>query len=91
MLAFYDMIATWFIKSYFKTKEKMEWIVVPLIIIFANMFGLLQAVFLGLAMSTFLFVATFFRSGIVKFVSHGVHVRSTIERPLNDARWLDQN
>ena len=91
VLAFYDMMATWFIKSYFKTKEKIEWLVVPLIVIFANMIGLLQAVFLGLAMSTVLFVAMFFRSGVVKFISHGVNVRSTIERPLNDARWLDQH
>jgi Sulfate permease family len=29
VLAFIDMINTWFYKSYFKTKDKMEWMVVP--------------------------------------------------------------
>jgi MFS superfamily sulfate permease-like transporter len=85
------MIGTWTIQSYFKTKQKMEWLVVPLIVVLAFVVGLLQAVFLGLAMSTFLFVGAFFRSGVVKFLSNGVSVRSTIERPLKEAKWLDQN
>lgn len=29
VLAFMDMVNTWFYKSFFKTKDKMEWIVVP--------------------------------------------------------------
>lgn len=29
VLAFMDMTYTWFYKSFFKTKDKMEWIVVP--------------------------------------------------------------
>jgi MFS superfamily sulfate permease-like transporter len=29
VLSFMDMITTWFYKSFFKTKDKMEWIVVP--------------------------------------------------------------
>jgi hypothetical protein len=29
VLSFMDMINTWFYKSFFKTKDKMEWIVVP--------------------------------------------------------------
>jgi len=65
--------------------------VVPLIVILANVVGLLSAVFLGIAMSTFFFVAAFFRSGVVKFMANGLTIRSTIERPLNTARWLDQN
>lgn len=57
VLAFIDMISTWAIKSYFKTKEKMEWLVVPVIVLLAFVVGLLQSVFLGIAFSTFLFVA----------------------------------
>jgi len=79
------------VKSYFKTKEKMEWFVVPLIVIFAFGVGLLEAVFLGIALSTFLFVAAFFRSGVVKFAASGVSVRSTIERPASSAHWLDEH
>lgn len=90
-LAFIDITSTWFIKSYFKTKEKMEWLVVPLIVVFAFGIGLLQAVFLGIALSTFLFVAAFFRSGVVKFAASGLSVRSTIERPVSSAQWLDEN
>ena len=66
------MVSTWFVKSYFKTKEKMEWLVVPMIVVFAFVFSLLQAVFIGLAMSTFLFVASFFRSGVVKYIANGL-------------------
>lgn len=29
VLSFIDMINTWFYKSFFKTKDKMEWMVVP--------------------------------------------------------------
>ena len=87
LLAFLDMMHTWLIKSYTRTKvsgvenlckdfmsqrgsnfhlypqEKLEWLVVPIIVVFAFVVGLLNAVFLGIAMSTFIFVATFFRSG----------------------------
>ena len=58
---------------------------------FAFVVGLLNAVFLGVAMSTFIFVAAFFRSGVVKYLSNGLSVRSTIERPPNAAEWLDKN
>lgn len=72
-------------------QEKTEWLVVPIIVVFAFVVGLLNAVFLGLAMSTFIFVASFFRSGVVKYIANGLSVRSTIERPPNAADWLDQN
>jgi sulfate permease, SulP family len=91
VLSFIDMIDVWALKSYFKTKEKMEWLVVPLIVVLAFVVGLLQSVFLGLAMSTFLFVASFFRSGVVKYVSNGINIRSTIERPTKVTKWLDKN
>lgn len=63
VLAFIDMIYTWFYKSYFKTQDKFEWLVVPAIVFCAFAFDLLSAVFLGIAFSTFLFVAAFNRSG----------------------------
>lgn len=91
VLAFIDMIANWFIRSYFRTKEKIEWLVVPLIVVMAFVVGLLSAVFLGIAMSTFFFVGSFFKSGVVKYVANGITIRSTIERPLNTAKWLDMN
>ena len=90
-LAFIDIILTWFIKSYFKTKEKMEWLVVPLIVVFAFGIGLLQAVFFGIAISTFLFVGAFFKSGVVKFAASGLSVRSTIERAVNSEEYLDNH
>jgi len=90
-LAFLDMTLTWFIKSYFKTRQKTEWLVVPLIVMFASCIGILSAVFLGIAFSTFLFAASFFRSGVVKYMASGLTIRSTIERPISDADWLDQN
>ena len=73
------------------TQEKTERLVVPIIVVFAFVVGLLPSVFLGLAMSTFIFVASFFRSGVVKYIANGLSVRSTIERPPNAADWLDQN
>ena len=63
VLAFIDMIYTWFYMSYFKIKDKYEWMVVPAIVVCAFVFDLLSAVFLGIAFSTFIFVGSFFRSG----------------------------
>ena len=63
----------------------------PIIVVMAFVVGLLNAVFLGVGMSTFIFVAAFFRSGVVKYVANGISVRSTIERPPNAADWLDKN
>ena len=53
--------------------------------------GLLNSVFLGIAISTFIFVAAFFRSGVVKFLSNGITVRSTIQRQIDAGGWLDEN
>jgi hypothetical protein len=91
VLAFLDIMVTWFFKSYQKTSDKMEWLVVPIIIIAAFMVGLLNAVFIGIAASTILFVANFFRSGVVKFLASGLSVRSTIERPFLSGDWLDRH
>ncbi len=85
------MTWTWFVRSYFKTKNKTEWLVTPLIMILAFAVGVLQSVFFGLAMSTFLFVAALFRTGVVKYVANGITIRSTVERVAKDANWLDHN
>lgn len=91
VLAAIDIFITWMYRSYQKTKEKTEWLVAPLIVVFASVVGLLDAVFLGIAVSTFLFVAAFFRSGVVKFLASGLTVRSTIERSIDCSSWLDEN
>jgi MFS superfamily sulfate permease-like transporter len=62
-----------------------------LIVVCAFALDLLSAVFLGIAFSTFIFVASFFRSGVVKYVANGVVIHSTIERPFRRTDWLDQN
>jgi MFS superfamily sulfate permease-like transporter len=91
VLSFIDMTYTWFYKSYFKTKDKSEWMVVPAIVICAFALDLLSAVFLGIAFSTFIFVASFFRSGVVRYVANGIIIHSTIERPFRSSDWLNQN
>lgn len=90
-LAAIDMLDGWFIKSFQKTRSKIEWLVNPFIVIAAFSVGLLNAVFLGLALSTFFFVGSFYRSGVVKYAASGITMRSTIERPTNMAQWLDTN
>ena len=67
VLAFIDIIYTWFYMSYFKTQDKLEWMVVPLIVVCAFAVDLLSSVFLGIAFSTFIFVTSIFRSGVVKY------------------------
>ena len=91
VLTFIDMTDTWCYKSYLKTKDKVEWLVVPAIVICAFVLDLLSAVFLGIAFSTFIFVAAFFKSGVVKFASNGTIIQSTIERPFRSGAWLNQN
>ena len=89
VLASIDLIHSWFIKSY--EKSAMEWIAVPLIVITSLAYGMLQSVALGLGASTLIFVASFQRAGVVKFIANGLTVRSTIERNGDDNEWLDQH
>eukprot|EP00536_Pseudo-nitzschia_multiseries_P014892 jgi/Psemu1/262507/estExt_Genewise1Plus.C_7830008 len=92
VLSFFDMTYTWFFKSFKKTKDKLEWIVVPAIVVCAFALDLLSAVFLGIAFSTFIFVGAFFRSGVVKYVANGKSINSTIERPNSImSQWLNDN
>ena len=91
VLAGLDMTRTWLIGSYFKTRSKAEWMVTPLLVILAFAVGILNAIFLGIACSTFLFAANFYRAGIVRFVGSGLTLRSTVERGLREATWLEQH
>ena len=91
ILAFEDLVTTWLIQSYKKTKQKWEWMVTPLILVLTFIVGLLNAIFLGIALSTFIFVASFYRAGVIKFLGSGLTARSTIERGNREANWLDQN
>ena len=89
VLAACDLIDGWFIKSYKKSQH--EWIVVPIIVTTSLTSGMLQSVGLGLAASTLVFVASFYRAGVVKYIANGLTIRSTIERNHEDNQWLDQN
>jgi hypothetical protein len=51
----------------------------------------LNAVFLGIGISMFVFVAAFFRVGVVKFNATGLELRSRIERSINQSMWLDEH
>jgi MFS superfamily sulfate permease-like transporter len=84
ILAAMDLMIEWFVKPYRRSTDKAEWLVVPSIIIFAFSVGLLPAVALGVALSTFFFVAAFYRSGVVKFIANGLTVHSTIGRNVFD-------
>ncbi|GKY97142.1 hypothetical protein MPSEU_000672600 [Mayamaea pseudoterrestris] len=84
-----DTLVVWFIGAFRKTQDLAEFIVVPIIVMFSLWIGFLKAILLGFALSTFVFVAAFFRVGVVKFSSTGIEIRSRIERPLNQSMWLD--
>jgi hypothetical protein len=89
VMAALDLTNTWFIRSYRKSPE--EWPVVPLIVGTSIVYGSLPSVGIGLCASTLIFVASFQRAGVVKFVASGLTVRSTIERNCEDNMWLDEN
>lgn len=84
-----DTFVVWFFVAYKKTQDLTEWLVVPFIVAFSLIVGFLNAVFLGIGISTFVFVAAFFRVGVVKFNATGLEIRSTIERSINVSDWLD--
>lgn len=86
-----DLLQNWFVLSYEKTADRGEWLIVPILALFAFIVGVLPAVAFGLALSTIIFVGTFYKSGVVKFIATGVTVHSTTERNIDDAEWLDQN
>jgi MFS superfamily sulfate permease-like transporter len=84
-----DNIVTWFIKPMSKMDNLLEWSVVPFIVMFSLLVGFLNAVILGIGVSTFLFVTDFFRVGVVKYDASGLEIRSRIERSLVQSVWLD--
>jgi MFS superfamily sulfate permease-like transporter len=86
-----DLLNNWFVLSYQKTADRGEWLIVPILSLFAFVVGVLPAVAFGMALSTILFVGTFYKSGVVKFISTGKTVHSTTERNVDDAEWLDFN
>ena len=86
-----EMTESWLLTSYKKTAVKSEWIVTPIIVIFTFLVGSLQSVALGLALSTFIFVGTLNKRGVVKFIANGLTVHSITERNAEDALWLDQH
>jgi CRP-like cAMP-binding protein len=53
--------------------------------------GSLQSVGVGLIFSTFLFVRTMNKTGVVKYITNGLMIHSTTERNSDDSAWLDQN
>eukprot|EP00977_Amphora_coffeiformis_P021592 scaffold9519_cov183-Amphora_coffeaeformis.AAC.8 len=91
VLAGLDMLRAWLVDSYFKTKAKIEWMVAPTLVVLALGIGFLNAVFVGVALSTFLFVASFYRVGTVRFVGNGLNLRSTVERGHPETAWLSEN
>ena len=91
VLAAIDMIRTWMVGSFLKTKSKTEWAVAPLLVIMTFAVGILNAIFLGVALSTFIFAAHFYMAGTVRFVGSGLTLRSTVERGVNESAWLNQN
>lgn len=91
VLAGLDMLRAWLVDSYFKTKAKLEWLVAPTLVVLALGIGFLNAVFVGVALSTFLFVGSFYRVGTVKFVGNGLNLRSTVERGYPETMWLSEN
>ena len=89
VLTAFNMTQDWFFNSYVKIKQKGEWFVVPLIVILTFTVGSLVSVFVGIAISTFIFVGAFYRSGVVKYIANGLTVHSTTERNPDVSNWLD--
>lgn len=81
----------WFFGAYRKTQDRIEWLVVPFISIFSLVVGFLNAVFLGVGISMFVFVGSFFRVGVVKYNASGLEIRSRIERSVAQSTWLNEN
>jgi MFS superfamily sulfate permease-like transporter len=62
VMAAIDLVNTWFVKSYNKTTQIYEWLVIPFIVSASLLSGMLQALGMGVCISTFIFVAQFYRS-----------------------------
>ena len=86
-----DTIVVWFYGPLKKTSSWAEWSVVPLIVAASLVVGFLNAVFIGIGISMFIFVGQFFTVGTVKYQASGLEIRSRIERSLIQSLWLDTN
>lgn len=56
VLGAFDTFVVWFFQAYHKTQDILEWLVVPLIVLFSLIVGFLNAVFLGIGISMFVYV-----------------------------------
>lgn len=61
VLAGLDMMRTWIYDSYYKTKAKVEWAVGPVLVVLSFTIGVLNAIFVGICISTFIFAASFYK------------------------------
>lgn len=86
-----DTMVVWFFGAFRKTQDLSEWLVVPVIAACSLFVGFLNAVFLGIGISMFVFVASFFRIGVVKYNATGLEIRSRIERSIAQSTWLSEN
>ena len=84
-----DTFMVWFFLPYRKTQNIWEWLVVPFILLLSLFVGFLNAVIVGIGISMFVFVGSFFHVGVVKFNATGLEIRSTVERSPNLQEWLD--
>lgn len=91
VLAGLDMAKTWTVDSFRKTKNKTEWMVGPILVVMSFTLGMLNAIFLGVAVSTFVFAHNFYRAGTVKYVGTGLQLRSPVERGVDEARFLNEH
>jgi len=85
----YSLLDAWLAKPY-KKLPFGEWMIVLLIVSVSLYFNLLTAIFIGAAISIFLFSTSMSSVSCVKLVASGLTVRSTVDRTSQQKDFLDE-
>lgn len=85
-----QMMVTWLVLPIYRIPFS-EYMIVVVIVIVYNIFGMLQGLGVGCVLSMFLFAYKFHEVGCIRFISDLSMFRSPKERSIQHSKYLDEN
>jgi SulP family sulfate permease len=85
----FSFLAKWLIASWPRL-PRGEYLVIPLILVTIAAVGFIEGLFLGLLMAFIQFVLKYSKTTVIRFALSGEDAKSTVERNLDDERFLSQ-
>jgi SulP family sulfate permease len=85
----FSILAKWLIASW-EQLPLGDYLVIPLILVVIATVGFIEGLVAGLLAALIQFVLNYSRTPVIRYALSGEHIRSTVERGLDDARCLSE-